>query len=123
MTEARSRWTIRGERLVDDSRRARVSIAVVELPDGVVFEQWVLRLPRAAMVVVRRENHVLMMWRHRWIFDKWVWELPGGYLDDGEEPEVCAAREVEEETGWRPGPLKLLMAIQPMVGALPTPRI
>ncbi|MGH3646296.1 MAG: NUDIX hydrolase [Micromonosporaceae bacterium] len=113
---SRTVWTIRSERLVDDTRRAHVSIADVQLPDGGVFEQWVLRLPKAAMVVVVRDDAVLMMWRHRWIFDRWVWELPGGYLDDGEDPAVCAAREVEEETGWRPGPLKFLMSIQPMVG-------
>lgn len=113
---SRTVWKIRGERLIDDTRRARVSIADVELPDGVTFEQWVLRLPRAAMVVVVRDDAVLLMWRHRWIFDRWVWELPGGYLDDGEDPAGCAAREVAEETGWRPGPLTYLMSIQPMVG-------
>jgi hypothetical protein len=68
-----SRWTIHGERLIDDSRRARVSIAEVELPDGVRFEQWVLRLPKAAIVVVLDEpsEAVLMLWRHRFIFDRW----------------------------------------------------
>lgn len=101
---------------MDDTRRARVSIAEVELPDGLTFEQWVLRLPAAALVVVVHDRRILMMWRHRWIFDRWVWELPGGYLDDGEDPAVCAAREAEEETGWRPGPLTHLMTIQPMVG-------
>jgi len=116
VTRARTQWTIRAERLVDDTRRARISIAEVELPDGVVFEQWVLRLPRAAMVVVVRDERVLMMWRHRWILDRWVWELPGGYVDGEEDPALCATREVEEETGWRPGPLTPLMTIQPMVG-------
>ncbi len=116
MADTRTQWIIHGERLVDDTRRARVSIAEVELPDGVTFEQWVLRMPAAAMVVVVRHRQILMMWRHRWIFDRWVWELPGGYLDDGEDAARCAAREVEEETGWRPGPLTHLMTIQPMVG-------
>jgi 8-oxo-dGTP pyrophosphatase MutT (NUDIX family) len=115
-----TRWIIRGERLVDDSRRARVSIAEVELPDGVRFEQWLLRLPRAAVVVVLNDrDEVLMMWRHRFIIDRWVWELPGGYVDDEQEDvAVTAAREVEEETGWRPGPLEPLLAFQPMVGTV-----
>ncbi|MEU6203334.1 NUDIX hydrolase, partial [Micromonospora musae] len=30
-----TQWTIHGERMVDASRRARLSIADVELPDGV----------------------------------------------------------------------------------------
>jgi hypothetical protein len=38
-----TRWTIHGERVVDDTRRARWSIAEVELPNGVRFEQYVLR--------------------------------------------------------------------------------
>ena len=41
-----TRWTLHEERLVDDTRRLRLSIAHVELPDGVHFEQYVLRMPR-----------------------------------------------------------------------------
>jgi len=114
-----SEWTIHGERIVDDSRRAVLSIADVELPDGVRFEQYVLRVPTAAMVVVLNDDdRVLMMWRHRFILNRWVWELPGGYLDPDEDPTICAAREVEEETGWRPRNMQPLLNFQPMVGTI-----
>ncbi len=117
LTEA-TRWTIHGERVVDDSRRGRLSIVEIELPDQVRFEQYVLRLPRSATVAVVRDRRVLMVWRHRFVIDRWVWELPGGYLDGEEEPAVTAAREVEEETGWRPGPLEPLVSFQPMVSTI-----
>jgi 8-oxo-dGTP pyrophosphatase MutT (NUDIX family) len=119
VTRKPSEWTIHSERVVDDSRRAVLSIADVELPDGIRFEQYVLRLPAAATVVVLDDSEqVLMMHRHRFIINRWVWELPGGYLDPGEDPAACAAREVEEETGWRPRTMELLLSFQPAVGTI-----
>jgi 8-oxo-dGDP phosphatase len=112
-------WTILGERLVDDTRRAHVSIANVRLPNGVEFEQWVLRMPKAAITaVVDDQDRVLLMWRHRFIIDRWVWELPGGWVDPADpDPEATAARETEEETGWRPRRVERLWSFQPMVGS------
>jgi 8-oxo-dGTP pyrophosphatase MutT (NUDIX family) len=115
---ARTAWTIRGEQDVGRAGRGRLSIASVELPDGATFDQYVLRLPPAAIVVTLDEDdRVLMMWRHRFVIDRWVWELPGGYLDNDEDAATAAAREVEEETGWRPGSVEFLLRFQPMVGA------
>lgn len=113
-----SRWTIHGERVLDDSRRGRLSVVEVELPDGVTFEQYVLKLRKGAIVVVVRDGKVLMVWRHRFVIARWVWELPGGYVDEHEDPAVTAAREVEEETGWRPLAMERLLAFQPMVSTL-----
>ena len=46
-------------------------------------------------------------------------ELPGGLLGAGEDPAICAARELEEETGYRAtAPLVLLGRILPDVGRL-----
>lgn len=114
-----TRWTIHGERVIDNTRRLQLSIASVELPDGVNFEQYVLRMPKAAMMVVLDDagENVLMMWRHRFIPDRWVWELPGGYVDPGEGSAATAVREVEEETGWRPRSVEPLVSLQPMVGS------
>jgi hypothetical protein len=51
----------------------RHTAITLELPDGVQFEQYVLRIPKAAMMVVLDdEDRVLMMWRHRFIIDRWV---------------------------------------------------
>lgn len=119
-----TQWEILGERLVDDTRRANVSIASVRLPDGVEFEQWVLRVPAAIMVLMLDDqDRVLMMWRHRFIINTWVWELPGGYLDPDEIPHAAAFREAEEETGWRPREVREYLRFQPMVGTVDQPNI
>lgn len=116
----RTQWTINGERLVDENRHVRLSVADVTLPDGVRFQQYVMRLPRAALILLLNErDEVLMIWRHRFIIERWVWELPGGYVDQpGDDPLVTAAHEVEEETGWRARGLELLTTFQPLVGSV-----
>ena len=114
----RHKWVVHGERLVDDTPHVRVSLADVELPNHVRFTQYVFRMRRVAVTVVLDDagERVLMMRRHRFIVDRWVWELPGGYVDDGEDPAAAAAREVEEETGWRPHRMEFVLSCQPIIG-------
>ncbi len=120
MEEARTEstlWTIHRERIIDETRRMQVSIASVRLPDGVEFEQYVFRMPAVAMTVaLDDEDRVLMLWRHRFIVDRWTWELPGGYVDPGEEPAATAVRELREEAGCVAASVTLLTRFQPLVG-------
>jgi 8-oxo-dGTP pyrophosphatase MutT (NUDIX family) len=89
----------------------------VELPGGERFWHHVVRLHRAAMMVLLDdESRVLMLWRHRFLADKWGWEIPGGLVDEDEEPAEAAMRELEEETGYRADRVEQLITFQPMVG-------
>ncbi|MFF4027032.1 NUDIX hydrolase [Nocardia elegans] len=120
----RTQWKIHSETLVDENRHIRLSTVDVELPDGVQFTQYVARMPKCAMTLVLNENReVLLMYRHRFIIDKWVWELPGGYVDGAEDVALAAAREVEEETGWRPKTMEHLVTYQPAIGTLDQPQL
>jgi 8-oxo-dGTP pyrophosphatase MutT (NUDIX family) len=40
--------------------------------------------PRQA-AVVDDQGRVLMLWRHRFITDRWGWELPCGWVEPGED--------------------------------------
>jgi hypothetical protein len=48
----RTRWKIRSDRTVDENPRIRLSVATLELADGTIFDQYVMRLPRCAMTIV-----------------------------------------------------------------------
>lgn len=110
-------WTVHGERTLYDSDWVRLTLVDVELPSGERFEHHVVRIPRpAAAVVMRREDEILLLWRHRMVTDSWGWEVPAGRTEAGESPEQAAIREAVEETGWRPGTLRRLGAYHPQPG-------
>lgn len=110
-------WRKQSEQTVYANRWFHVNLADVELPDGQHLDHFLIRLrPVAVATVVNAANEVLLLWRHRFITDSWGWELPAGVVEDGEDIACAAARELEEETGWRPGPLQHLMTVEPSNG-------
>jgi 8-oxo-dGTP pyrophosphatase MutT (NUDIX family) len=114
-------WTVHGRRAIYDSPWISLDLVDVEQPDGKRYEQHVVRMARpVAATVITRGSAALLMWRHRHVTDTWGWEIPAGRIEADETPEHAAARETEEETGWRPGPLRLLVASQPSNGSIDT---
>lgn len=112
------KWTVHGERPVYESEWVRLTLVDVEIPGRERFEHHVVRMPHqaAGVVVHDPDRGVLLLWRHRFITDTWGWEIPAGRIDPGETPAQAGAREVLEETGWRPGPLEPLVTYQPTNG-------
>jgi ADP-ribose pyrophosphatase len=63
----------------------------------------VIRHPGGVVVLAEVENGKIPFVRqHRYPLNQDLLELPAGKLDPGEAPDVSAARELEEETGYRP---------------------
>ena len=118
-----TRWIVHGRRNLYSSEWIRLDKTDVELPDGTRFEHHTVWMPAAAMTALLNDSqtHVLLLWRHRFVPGVWNWELPGGIVDDGETPEQTAARELEEETGYRTRTLEHLVTFEPMIGMLNCP--
>ena len=111
-------WTVHGSRTVYDSRWVRVALADVEPPGGRRFEHHVVHLDRVAVALLLDDRgRMLMLWRYRFAVDRWGYELLGGLVEPGEDPMETAAREAEEESGWRPvGGPEHLVGFEPMPG-------
>ncbi|MFI5805674.1 GntR family transcriptional regulator [Streptomyces sp. NPDC051561] len=116
-------WKVFGEKPIYENQWVTVSKADIQTPDGERFEHHKVYLPAAAMTaMLDDQNRVFMMWRHRFVSDTWNWELPGGLIDDGEDPAVTAEREILEETGYRPkGELEHVASFEPMIGTVTSP--
>lgn len=110
-------WRVVSEQPLYNDEWLDIRIADIELPDGRHLDHRSIRTPPGAgAVVIDTDRRVLLIWRHRYITGTWSWEIPIGKVEEGESPAEAAAREFEEETGWRPGPLRHLIYVQPTPG-------
>jgi 8-oxo-dGTP pyrophosphatase MutT (NUDIX family) len=110
-------WRVVSERPLYTDDWVNIRIADVELPDGTHLEHRLIRTrPGAGTAAIDHRQRVLLLWRHRFITNTWGWEIPIGRIEAGESPVDAAAREFEEETGYRPGPLRPMLRVQPTPG-------
>lgn len=89
-----------------------LNVDTVTLPNGLTVDLEVVRHPGAAAVVpLKDDGTVILIRQFRHAAGGFIYEIPAGKLHPGEDPTVCAARELEEEIGYRAGRLDLLSSI------------
>ncbi len=98
---------------VKEIYRGRVVNLVVDtvtLPNGTTLDLEVVRHPGAVAVVPLGDNGTVVLIRqYRHAAGGYIYEIPAGKLDPGEDPRDCAARELEEEVGRRASSLEPLV--------------
>ena len=57
---------------------------------------------------VLRDGAIVLIRNYRFAVGEHLWELPAGMLEQGEDPAVCASRELAEETGYTAGSIEKL---------------
>lgn len=96
------------ERLTFQGRSgATLSRECIRHPGSVIIAPLAGVAGRASLVMIR-------CWRLS--TERWMLELPAGTMVRGEDPAACAARELEEETGYRTGRLEPLCAFHTAPG-------
>ena len=77
------------------------------LPDGSRYRREIIRHTGAVVILpLLRDGRVCLLKNFRPSVDRYLWELPAGTLERGEDPDAAAARELAEETGYRAGKIE-----------------
>jgi len=87
----------------------------ITLPNGVTLDMEIIRHPGAAAIVPIMDDHtVLLLKQYRYVVGGFIWEIPAGTLDPGEDARQCAERELIEETGYAAQHFERLAEITPL---------
>ncbi len=85
-----------------DTVRFQVRLTEVPKRGGGTRTYGFLATADAVVVVpVLSDGRVVLIKNRRIACEQMLWEVPAGTIEAGEDPAVCALREVEEETGYQ----------------------
>ena len=89
---------------------------IVSLPDGQHAVREYLEHPGAvAILAVLDDGRVLLERQYRYPIAQAVIEIPAGKLNTGEDPLLCAQRELQEETGYTAKHWSKIRRIHPVI--------
>ncbi len=108
-------WKLIAEAAEEDHHIFRLrQLTVADPRDGRQHPRVVLKAPDWVNVIpVTEAGEVVLIRQFRFGVWRNTLEIPGGMLDPGEDAATAAARELEEETGYAPGELRLLGVSRP----------
>jgi ADP-ribose pyrophosphatase len=109
--------TVLETRAVYSGRIFSVTVDRVRLPHGPEVTLEVVRHRGSVILLPMPDPSTLILVRqYRYAVDRWLWELPAGSLEPGEDPAKGAARECEEEVRLIPGKVEQVGYFYPTPG-------
>ena len=82
-----------------DGKLIKVTYDIAEVNGKEAWREVVHHPGASAVVAIDENNRIIMEKQFRYALNDYLLEIPAGKLDAGEDPLVCAKRELEEETG------------------------
>jgi ADP-ribose pyrophosphatase len=106
------RYSVKEKRELFHGRIFSVTLDSIEFDDGTKATMEVVRHGGAAAVVPLTEaGRVILVRQFRYSVNGALWEIPAGRTDAQEDTRACAARELEEETGFRAASIEKIGSI------------
>ncbi len=95
-------WEVLSSETVLQHPFLTVRMERVRLPDGGIIPDWPIAQTRDYVnaFVLNGEGCVMVQEGYKHGIGRSSWQMPGGYLEPGEEPQVAMQRELLEETGY-----------------------
>ncbi len=108
--EIRGGWELLGDSAIDDFGIFRTRKSKRKnLKNGHAHDFFIMDgLNWAAVIGLTPKNEMVLVRQYRHGSEEYGLEFPGGCIENGEDPAIGAAREFEEETGYRARDLQLL---------------
>ena len=82
-----------------DGKLIKLTYDIAEVNGKEAWREVVHHPGASAVVAIDEDNRIIMEKQFRYALNDYLLEIPAGKLDAGEDPLVCAKRELEEETG------------------------
>lgn len=80
----------------------KVNKVIFRMPDGTESDFYIkVENPTCGCVAITKDNQVILARQYRPGPDEITYDIPGGYVDQGEDPTVAMERELLEETGYK----------------------
>jgi ADP-ribose pyrophosphatase len=108
-----SKSTIASHRIYS-GKTLNLDVDQVRFPDGSTGELEMVRHPGASAILpflsdpAGSDPQIMLIRQYRYAADAFLYEVPAGKLEPGEDPKTCAERELKEETGCSAQQLSLL---------------
>lgn len=100
-------------KLIYDGKIIKVSVDDVCLPNGKNGVREHIHNSGGACIIAENDGCIYFVKQFRYPYKKVILELPAGKINENERPEICAIRELEEETGLITKNVTLLHSIYP----------
>jgi ADP-ribose pyrophosphatase len=89
----------------------------VKMPNGREVTVDIVRHSKSVVLLpLPSPKQIILVRQYRYAVNRYLWELPAGSVDEGEEPEAAAVRECHEEIGQVPDTVVRLAALFPTPG-------